>query len=382
MIIASVNANQVKRGSSSINNRSDWKLSDRSERVRRLSACDRVRARSINDFVSAKCKTANEDDARGWGRTRRRVRSYSSSNSTNSNGNNNAANREEELKQWFKSLKKQPLDTLPKPWKSFFGMRAAGVVLNVDNEKQTVAADEIDAPTLSMPRTRDEARERLKCNLVYYRQNYLAMYLPFALVFGGFSFLPFLFSCVGIFVGAAARSDKILGEVQYKVQDRVSFQFNSKVCAGVDRKLLSKLGFAFALFWATKWVYFSEYYLIASVSKLVKMIIRVTIYWMITSAYLAILRPIDLKSALGNAWGELKDAKSREDFQEAGKKAIQGMKGWFNQTREAPVSTPIIVNVKGDTTKEASNPFDNWKKGATDASARDASRKGINPPRE
>ena len=162
----------------------------------------------------------------------------------------------------------------------------------------------------------------------------------------------------------------------------MSFQFNSKVCAGVDRKLLSKLGFAFALFWATKWVYFSEYYLIASVSKLVKMIIRVTIYWMITSAYLAILRPIDLKSALGNAWGELKDAKSREDFQEAGKKAIQGMKGWFNQTREAPVSTPIIVNVKGDTTKEASNPFDNWKKGATDASARDASRKGINPPRE
>ena len=58
---------------------------------------------------------------------------------------------------------------------------------------------------------------------------------------------------------------------------------------------------------------------------------------MMTSAYLAILRPIDLKSTLTNAWGELKDAKSKEDFEKAGKKAWSGVKSWFNQkAREQP----------------------------------------------
>jgi len=112
---------------------------------------------------------------------------------------------------------------------------------------------------------------------------------------------------------------------------------------------------------------------------------------------LAILRPIDLKSTLTNAWGELKDAKSKEDFEKAGKKAWSGVKSWFNQkAREQPQATPIIVNVKGEnmntgsaqnTTNGKNNNNNNnkkkgdndWKKGAMDADARDASKKGLPP---
>ena len=105
--------------------------------------------------------------------------------------------------------------------------------------------------------------------------------------------------------------------------------FNKQRVLGMDRKVLMKAGVLFGLFWMTKWVRASD--AVAAASKITRMLIRVVILWMMTSAYLAILRPIDLKSTLTNAWGELKDAKSKEDFEKAGKKAWSGVKSWFNQ---------------------------------------------------
>ena len=67
-------------------------------------------------------------------------------------------------------------------------MRPAGYVLNVDNEKQTVNANEIESPSLNFPQTKEEGVERLRSNLVYYRQNYFVMFVPFCVMFGGFNF--------------------------------------------------------------------------------------------------------------------------------------------------------------------------------------------------
>ena len=264
-------------------------------------------------------------------------------------------------------------------------MRPAGYVLNVDNEKQTVNANEIESPSLNFPQTKEEGVERLRSNLVYYRQNYFVMFVPFCVMFGGFNFWPFLLSSVGFFTALAAASDKILGEVQLKMEEKnvgMDLTFNKQRVLGMDRKVLMKAGVLFGFFWMTKWVRASD--AVAAASKITRMLIRVVILWMMTSAYLAILRPIDLKSTLTNAWGELKDAKSKEDFEKAGKKAWSGVKSWFNQkAREQPQATPIIVNVKGENVNAASqnnNRTENdWKKGATDADARDASKKGLPP---
>ena len=269
-------------------------------------------------------------------------------------------------------------------------MRPAGYVLNVDNEKQTVNANEIESPSLNFPQTKEEGVERLKSNLVYYRQNFFVMFVPFCVMFGGFNFWPFLLSSVGFFTALAAASDKILGEVQLKMEEKnvgMDLTFNKQRVLGMDRKVLMKAGVLFGFFWMTKWVRASD--AVAAASKITRMLIRVVILWMMTSAYLAILRPIDLKSTLTNAWGELKDAKSKEDFEKAGKKAWSGVKSWFNQkAREQPQATPIIVNVKGENVNAASQNNNNnnnnrtendWKKGATDADARDASKKGLPP---
>ena len=313
----------------------------------------------------------------------------SSSSSSSAYNNNNRTENDDDFSNYFQSLKKQPWDALPKPWKEFWGMRPAGYVLNVDNEKQTVNANEIESPSLNFPQTKEEGVERLKSNLVYYRQNYFVMFVPFCVMFGGFNFWPFLLSSVGFFTAVAAASDKILGEVQLKMEEKnvgMDLTFNKQRVLGMDRKVLMKAGVLFGFFWMTKWVRASD--AVAAASKITRMLIRVVILWMMTSAYLAILRPIDLKSTLTNAWGELKDAKSKEDFEKAGKKAWSGVKSWFNQkAREQPQATPIIVNVKGENVNAASQNNNNnnnrtendWKKGATDADARDASKKGLPP---
>ena len=312
-------------------------------------------------------------------------RTASSSSSSSAYNNNNRTENDDDFSNYFQSLKKQPWDALPKPWKEFWGMRPAGYVLNVDNEKQTVNANEIESPSLNFPQTKEEGVERLKSNLVYYRQNYFVMFVPFCVMFGGFNFWPFLLSSVGFFTALAAASDKILGEVQLKMEEKnvgMDLTFNKQRVLGMDRKVLMKAGVLFGFFWMTKWVRASD--AVAAASKITRMLIRVVILWMMTSAYLAILRPIDLKSTLTNAWGELKDAKSKEDFEKAGKKAWSGVKSWFNQkAREQPQTTPIIFNVKGENVNAASqnnNRTENdWKKGATDADARDASKKGLPP---
>jgi hypothetical protein len=370
---------------------------------RRRRSDDNTRSRSsLFALNSTNPKIGNDDDGLriritvSGTRRARRILASSSSSSSSAFNDDGEKKSNEELLSYVQSLKKQPWDQPPKPWKEFWGMRAAGVVLNVDNEKQTVDANEIESPSLNFPQTREEGLERLKSNLVYYRQNYLVMFVPFCLMFGGFNFWPLALSAVGFFAALASASDKILGEVQLKMQEKnMDLAFNKQRVLGMDRKVLMRAGVLFGLFWMTKWV--RAYDAVAAASKITRMLIRVVIMWMMTSAYLAILRPIDLKSTLTNAWGELKDAKSKEDFEKAGKKAWSGVKSWFNQkAREQPQATPIIVNVKGEnmntgsaqnTTNGKNNNNNNnskkgdndWKKGAMDADARDASKKGLPP---
>ena len=189
-----------------------------------------------------------------------------------------------------------------------------------------------------------------------------------------------------IFYGSSERSDKILGEVQLKMQEKnLDMAFNKQRALGMDRKVLMKVGMVFGIFWMTKWVR-KRMTRLPPLNKISRMLIRVIFLWMLTSAYLAILRPIDLKSTLTNAWDELKDAKSKEAFEKAGKKAWSGAKSWFNQkSKRTTWQAPIIVNVKGEnntsTDQNNNNNTDNedWKKGATDADARDASKKGLPP---
>ena len=65
---------------------------------------------------------------------------------------------------------------------------------------------------------------------------------------------------VGFFTALAAASDKILGEVQLKMEEKnvMDLTFNKQRVLGMDRKVLMKAGVLFGFFWMTKWVRASD----------------------------------------------------------------------------------------------------------------------------
>ena len=84
--------------------------------------------------------------------------------------------------EWFKTLKKAPWDEAPKTWKEFWAVRTQAAVIEMDVEKETVDAKEVEGIGLNPPKDKAEAVERIKTNAVYYRQNYFIATWAYALI--------------------------------------------------------------------------------------------------------------------------------------------------------------------------------------------------------
>ena len=231
------------------------------------------------------------------------------------------------------SLKKQRWDAAPKPWREFWNTRVAAAVVEVDVDKESVNAKEVEGIGLDAPKDRAEALERVRHNVVVYRQNYVVVIWLAAFVSNAFQPL----CAVGLAALAAAAccaSDVLLGELALATNDRLTW--NAARVAGLPRR---ELGAALG---ATASAALCAYAILRGGDLLLG------VAWgLALSLCHAALRPIDLKSTLNELWNDAKGVQSREEAAALAKKGVRGLKSWWNNRRPAE-PTPVVMNVKGD----------------------------------
>ena len=256
--------------------------------------------------------------------------SASSATASPSSGDGDA----KDFKDWLETFRKAKWDEAPKSWREFMATKVAAAVVEVDVANDRVNAKEVEGIGLNVPKDGAEAKERVKSNLIYYRQNYaivVASYVAIAQLFVN----PAMTLCV-LFLGAAAAcaSDTLLGELALASKDKL--KWNAKVVAGVDRTQARQALLVIAGIGALTSLKYSWGYLIMNV-----------VYGIALSLTHAILRPIDLKSTLSNLWRDVKNVATKEEAAAAAKKAVKGMKSWWSNRRPNE-PTPVVVAVKDD----------------------------------
>jgi hypothetical protein len=249
--------------------------------------------------------------------------------------------RPEDWAELLKKLRKARWDDAPKPWKEFWATRVAAAVVEVDVDNESVSAKEVEGIGLNAPKDKAEALERLKHNVVVYRQNYVL------LAWGASTLLAALASdvlcAVGLLCAAAAAatgSDTLLGELQLATDGRLTW--NKTRVAGLDRAgacLATKIGAA------------ASFALAAYVSGALEFFFgfanRLVFYGLAPCLAHAVLRPIDLKSTLSDLWNDAKGVQTKEEAAALAKKGVKGIKSWWNNRRPAE-PTPVVMSVRGD----------------------------------
>ena len=119
----------------------------------------------------------------------------------------------------------QPWDAPARSWDEFWGLRVSGVAVYADratgqirNVQPVINAEE---GSFTLPESREQWTERLRCNLMYYRQNYLsnAFKLALVLAFSSPWRIPLLLTALGIFGGMLVSSDRMLQEFSLRVEE-------------------------------------------------------------------------------------------------------------------------------------------------------------------
>ena len=248
---------------------------------------------------------------------------------------------EEDWAELLKKLRKAKWDEAPKPWKEFWAMRVAAAVVEVDVDKESVSAKEVEGIGLNAPKDKAEALERLKHNVVVYRQNYALV------AWGASTFLaalvPDYLCAVGLLcaaIAAATASDTLLGELQLATDGKLTW--NKTRVAGLDRAgvcLATKIGAAISFALAA--------YVSGALEFLFGFLNRLVFYGLAPCLAHAVLRPIDLKSTLSDLWNDAKGVQTKEEAAALAKKGVRGIKSWWNNRRPAE-PTPVVMSVKGD----------------------------------
>ena len=214
-----------------------------------------------------------------------------------------------------------------------FLSQVAAAVLEVDVAKENVSAKEVEGIGLNAPKDSAEAMERAKVNLIYYRQNYVvALYASVLLAHIGNPLVAVAMLAGG--AAAACASDTLLGEVSMMTDGKLVW--NATRVAGLDRQTarlgLGGVGFVAAIA--------AAYYFAASLA--------VSLFWgLIMVTIHSVLRPIDLKSTLGNLWKDATGVKNREEAEAMVKKGVKGVQTWWKNRRPTD-PTPVVVSVKDD----------------------------------
>ena len=220
-------------------------------------------------------------------------------------------------------------------------MRVAAAVVEVDVDKESVSAKEVESIGLNAPKDKAEALERLKHNVVVYRQNYALV------AWGASTFLaalvPDYLCAVGLLcaaIAAATASDTLLGELQLATDGKLTW--NKTRVAGLDRAgvcLATKIGAAISFALAA--------YVSGALEFLFGFLNRLVFYGLAPCLAHAMLRPIDLKSTLSDLWNDAKGVQTKEEAAALAKKGVRGIKSWWNNRRPAE-PTPVVMSVKGD----------------------------------
>ena len=252
---------------------------------------------------------------------------------------------EEDWAELLKKLRKAKWDEAPKPWKEFWAMRVAAAVVEVDVDKESVSAKEVEGIGLNAPKDKAEALERLKHNVVVYRQNYALV------AWGASTFLASLardYLCaVGLLcaaVAAATASDTLLGELQLATDGKLTW--NQTRVAGLDRAgtlFATRVGAAAAFALAACAACVSD----ALFAFLFGFLHRLVFFGLAPCLAHAVLRPIDLKSTLSGLWNDAKGVQTKEEAAALAKKGVRGIKSWWNNRRPAE-PTPVVMSVRGD----------------------------------
>lgn len=239
----------------------------------------------------------------------------------------------EDWSSWFKSFKKARWDEAPKPWKEFWATRVAAAVVEVDVDKESVSAKEVEGIGLNAPKDKAEALERFRHNLVVYRQNY-AVAVWFCALLSNLTNPLAVVALLSAAGAAACASDVLLGELSLATNDTLTW--NKTRVAGLDRSGAKNALSAVASVAGAATMYYSAADVIFG------------IVWGVSLAiFHSLFRPIDLKSTLNTLWEDAKGVQSREEAAALARKGVKGLQSWW-KNRRPNEPTPVVMNVKGD----------------------------------
>ena len=241
---------------------------------------------------------------------------------------------------WLERVRAEPWDARAKTWREFFAARANVAVLEVDVDRETIKANDIETHGLNFPKDGAEAWARVKANSVRFRQNYIALACVSALL--GCERAAFGAALVCFYAFAASKSDVALGELALATDGRLAW--NATRVGGFNRAMVQKVTLALA----------AVLFVLSDATANVAALFRSTATAFAVSLAHAALRPIDLKGTLTDIMKDLKGAKSKEDLARAAEAGVKGVKSWWANRRDVePV--PVVVVTK-DSRRGAARP--------------------------
>lgn len=282
---------------------------------------------------------ARASNARRHSESAHQRRRFGNARRTRRTSTNADARDASEVERLLKKVCEEPWDARAKSVKEFFAARASANVVEVDAENETVRANEIETPGLTIPANAEEAMTRVKANAVRFRQNYIV--IASAVAFLGCECAAFGAALACFYAFAALKSDVILGEISLATKGKL--KWNATRVGGVSRVAAQKATLATAI---------ALFILSDAAANTLALIRSLMTAFTIALAH-AMLRPIDLKGTLTDIMKDLKGAKSKEDLARAAEAGVKGFKNWWSNRRDAePV--PVIVITKDS--KRAAQP--------------------------
>jgi len=237
-----------------------------------------------------------------------------------------------ECEKLLEALRREPWDCSPRPWRTFWAVKAAAMVVESDAAAQSVRILPVESLGLSLPASPEEARRRATTNLVVFRQNYAVAGLAAALL-GATRHAALLVLLGGLVVAAICCSDRLLGELSLATNG--GLVWNAQRIAGLDRASTMRVALVAAAACFACMPYLSLLWLSQAA-------------WMlfVFAGLHAITRPVDLASGLASFWSDVKSAKTREEVGRSFADAAQALGGWWSGTRKEP-PVPVVVVQKG-----------------------------------
>ena len=325
--------------------------------------CDRQRARIHPRNIRARASHhPGGDGARGDGGRATRTRASADGRGVTFDG---AA-----IGRWWERAREAPWDARAAGWREFFAAKAIGAVVEVDNERETVSAKEVESHGLNWPTCRAEALERAKVNTVRFRQNYALAAAAAALL--GSECLAFGMALTAFYVFLIVKSDAILGEVSLATNG--ALKWNAEVVAGLKRETVKRATLTAAV------VLFLLSDATANTYALIKSVLWTAVFALLH----AVMRPIDLKGTLASIVNDFRAAKSKEELKDAAKSSLNSFRAWVSEKVKPVDAAPVFVVEKGARKTPSGEAQERAPKresadGAIDVDAREVSDKKFLP---